>query len=491
MKSLEIKSYVREQKFLYVCLALGVLSASVLLIGSMHEKKWTLALIMGMVAVYASFIILSRLWHLLILAAVFFIPIRIDFYLFLKPTFYVQSHGLPVTAFDLLLFVMVAYWVYEIMAGREKFNFYPAISVPALAYVLFTGLSMFQAADKFYSFLVFILVLKSFVVFIYFANKINTREEMGYVVIALILGVLLQSFVGGIQYATGGLLGVFGEPATAKLDVMAGGSVLSRVGGTIGHPNGLAKYLNLCLPLLLCVVFARFNTMIKLLASTAFILGGFTELLTLSRGGWVAIGTTLIFTFYEIYKFYIGSRMKSMVLVSLSILFIAVVVLVGFKDVRARLFEDDYGVAQARIPMAMVALNIIQDRPLTGVGLNNYTTVMHSYDRTREAQTYKFPHPVHNSYLLIAAESGVPALLSFLWMIGAVLMWAKPSFRPHLSSFNLVQVGWVSGLMTWLVAGFFDRDFAGTNAMLWFTIAMIVATHRILEDETEGSVNEK
>jgi hypothetical protein len=43
----------------------------------------------------------------------------------------------------------------------------------------------------------------------------------------------------------------------------------------------------------------------------------------------------------------------------------------------------------------------------------------------------------------------------------------------------------MGGLMTWLIAGMFDRDFAGTNVMLWFTMAAIVATSRILSAEKE------
>lgn len=160
-------------------------------------------------------------------------------------------------------------------------------------------------------------------------------------------------------------------------------------------------------------------------------------------------------------------------------------VLIVFEDVRIRLFEDDYNRAQARLPMAMVALNVIKDQPIKGVGLNNYTRVMHAYDRTQKWQTYTFPHPVHNSYLLIAAESGIPALIAFLWLIGAVYARAWPALSQLDSPVGLLQVGWMGGLMTWLIAGMFDRDFAGTNVMLWFTIAAIAATSRILLTENE------
>ena len=81
---------------------------------------------------------------------------------------------------------------------------------------------------------------------------------------------------------------------------------------------------------------------------------------------------------------------------------------------RQRLFLEDYGAARTRIPLTEVALNIIGHHPWLGIGLGNYTMAAPDYDTTPEGISYEFPRPVHNEFLLIAAEQGLPALGLFL-----------------------------------------------------------------------------
>ena len=58
----------------------------------------------------------------------------------------------------------------------------------------------------------------------------------------------------------------------------------------------------------------------------------------------------------------------------------------------------------SRLQLNQVALQMINDHPLLGVGLNNYETVMPRY----EANPVIFPgYPVHNLYLLWIGEVGI------------------------------------------------------------------------------------
>jgi len=491
MKSiLEIELHEKKVRYWLVSIVLSLVVVSVLLFASTQENKWLLASMLAIIGVFICFVIQKKLWRLLLLLIVFVIPLRIDFYLLYKPTYFVQTHGfpgLPVNLFDIVLVVVVCYFCFQILRGESKFYFYPSISIPALVYIILSGISAFHSADWSLSFTVFVLMIKSYLAFLFFANRIKTRDDLSLVLLALMAGVLFQSFVGALQYVSDGgfLKGVFGIPEGALMAQIQGDFILSRVGGTIGHPNALAKYLCFCIPVLLSYSFGKFNVPLRVLAFAATIAAGLTLVMTMSRGSWVALGLTFVFLFYEMFRRYFKSRTKAIVAVILVNTLLAGATLALFEDVRTRLFKDDYGRAEARLPMAMIALDIIKTHPIKGVGLNNYTSVMHTYDHTREWQTYKFPHPVHNSYLLIAAESGIPTLLAFLWLIGSVFVKAWPAIKRFNSSISLLQAGWIGGLMTWLISGMFDRDFAGTNVMLWFTIALVVATSRVLAIENE------
>ena len=130
--------------------------------------------------------------------------------------------------------------------------------------------------------------------------------------------------------------------------------------------------------------------------------------------------------------------------------------------------------------MAKVAWNVIKANPFTGVGLNNYTNVMQRYDRTRAWESYRFPHPVHNAYLLIAAETGIPALAAFLWLIAAFFAKTWTAFRRIDVPLALFQIGCMGSVLTWTVSGMFDRDMAGQNEMLWFVMGVAIATDRMI-----------
>ncbi|MBU2051780.1 O-antigen ligase family protein [Patescibacteria group bacterium] len=68
-----------------------------------------------------------------------------------------------------------------------------------------------------------------------------------------------------------------------------------------------------------------------------------------------------------------------------------------------------------RSQLTNISLKMFQDRPLTGVGLNNFTVVMDRYGYV--PATTRFLQPVHNIYLLILSETGLIGALGFLYLI--------------------------------------------------------------------------
>lgn len=482
---------INTGKYWLIIFLMGAVTAVSIFIAAYQGRKWLLAISMAIIGLYMAFALSKNVKHLILVIAVFLIPLRLDFYIIFKKTYYIQTgySGLPITAFDIIFVVLFFHFVFQVIRGDEKIKFYPALSVPAIFYILLTGISAFYSHDRTLSFSNFFLIIKLYFVFLYFANRIKTKSDLSLVAMALVFAVGLQIVVGSLQYLTDGafLKGVFGVPTTSFREGAAGSFVLSRVGGTIGHPNALARYLCFSTIILIGYAFARIQKQISLLSLITALLGGVILLLTMSRGSWLALSLTLFFVLYHVFRHFIGSRSKAFVAVILLNFFLFFFIFVVFENVRIRLLEDDYGTARARIPMAQVALNIIKEHPLTGIGLNNYTHVMQNYDHTREWQTYKFPHPVHNSYLLIAAESGIPALVSFLWLIVALLAKTRLAFQQIDNPIAVFQIGCIGGVLTWMISALFDRDLAGLNEMLWFTMALAIALNRMIEntDETE------
>jgi len=74
---------------------------------------------------------------------------------------------------------------------------------------------------------------------------------------------------------------------------------------------------------------------------------------------------------------------------------------------------------------------MFKERPVTGVGLNNFTVVMDQYGYI--PATTRFLQPVHNIYLLILAETGLTGLLGF-----AYLIWKGPFWRNKAGPYCLL-----------------------------------------------------
>lgn len=460
----------------------GVITGIILCISGIMGLKWLIAAVLGVTGFFALFAFTKEYRYSFLLLAILALPFRLDFHLIFKETPFAQLKGLPVTLFDVIVTILFVYWIIQLMLRKEKFCIFPSISFPALAYILLAAISAFRSEDGVLSFCMLFLIVKGYLIFIYFANNIKTRNQIGLIVTALAVGVFIQSCLGILQHFTGGTLGleIFGEGERAFRTARIGYKAISRVGGTIGDPNSLAMFLNFLLPPILSMSFTRIPLRYRMIFALVFVLGGITEIFTLSRGGWISLSFGSIIVLYGVFKGKLKSRVKSFAMMTVSIGLIAFILVGAFQDVRDRLFKDDYGSAYSRIPMIKVALNMIEENPVTGVGLNNYATVMNKYDRTRQSISYNFQYPVHNAFLLIAGESGLLALISFLLILYGA---AHKGFRFFLLEDRflcILGIGFTSSILTWIVHAQFKMDFAGADIPLWLSLGMVAALHRMI-----------
>ena len=74
--------------------------------------------------------------------------------------------------------------------------------------------------------------------------------------------------------------------------------------------------------------------------------------------------------------------------------------------------NGDETAAQARLELIVAGLGMVESHPLLGVGLDGFKPAAPGYDpRLRESETQ---YIAHNSYLQVAAETGLPGLLLYV-----------------------------------------------------------------------------
>lgn len=421
------------------------------------REKWILYLSVSLTSVFLSF-------HLI----------------YLEPTVFAWPvNGFRISIFEVAFFCLVISWLVRLAVDiRLKVRFFPWISIPFLLIwcLSLAGLSRAVMPDiiKFSNLW---LLLESWLIFLYFANNIKDRQTIFNIIVVLLLTGVLQAFLGLAQYASRGHLGleVFAETKSYNV-MMAGTEVVSRVSGTFGHPNNLAGYLVMLVLINLALFWAPLSPGVHLALWPALSLITAALILTFSRGGWMALGFGGMLTLYLCFLRWNRHRILSFLL-ALALLIVFVIGSVTLiSPLRQRLFLEDYGAAQSRIPMTQVALNIIEHNPWLGIGLGNYIFAAPDYDLTPEGISYEFPRPVHNEFLLIAAEQGLPALGLFLVILGYIF---SQLFRLSQSRADPVlpylAIGFLGTFFAWCIFRLTDYNYVLLGDPFWLLAGVSLA----------------
>lgn len=82
----------------------------------------------------------------------------------------------------------------------------------------------------------------------------------------------------------------------------------------------------------------------------------------------------------------------------------------------------DMGSAEQRLMIWDVAVSVIEENPVNGVGLGAYEQAHEVHAASNPEWAFaRGPRDVHNTYLNVLAETGVPGFLLFLGLLGSVL----------------------------------------------------------------------
>ena len=396
--------------------------------------------------------------------------------------------GFIVSVRDFALIGLIAVW--GIQSGRQKIN--PFIIrtrdwMPLLFLVLFALLSFFASDHIHLSLYEFLELLKMLLVFICISSYIARTGQLKFVLAGMIAGLCLEIIIGFAQVVFDSTFGLTSLGMREEgTHFILGTEQVHRISGTLGSTNGLAWYLDFILPVVFSLFFIRMRHFLRIGLGVIFT-GGCTILLwTYSRGGWIGfvIGLVLV-------GVWMMTRIKPLRRIQLSFILVIIVgtglflLAVLPNVVKQRFTQDDSGAAYVRLPLMEVAVSMILKHPITGVGLNTYTEVDQEYDLTEENVTLIFPQPVHNIYLQLGAEIGVPGLFCFFWFIGLLAFRARDAYNRSQGIIRHSIPGIVGGLVAFLIHGLVSNGSIASYHFLpfWFFSGTIIGIHRYASDK--------
>jgi O-antigen ligase len=344
-------------------------------------------------------------------------------------------------------------------------------------------------------------IVQGIILFYLVVNNLTQRRNIQQLVVAMLVVAGLISLYGIICYLTKSRL-----------------TYDNRLLATFKHPNYLAVYLTIMMPLCMGFFIAalkqkRYNgTMAKgqegkeargqggnchlailpfchlaILPPHLILLGiglcamSGSLIFTLTRGAWIAVAIAIIYLIIVFDK---------------RLIFVLAVLLafspfVAPKHVKSRfmtIIQHKQGFMGERPYWWRAALEMIKEHPLKGIGPGRFKT---EYMLRKPEGLRENPDKCHNTYLQIALEMGIPALLVFLWIVSLIfgmILRLRKIVHKMKDRESLWDTGFIIGIsasiIAYLIHGLTD-DVMQRRALLifWFITGVLCALLKEKEKE--------
>lgn len=245
-------------------------------------------------------------------------------------------------------------------------------------------------------------------------------------------------------------LGFFGVKS-GLWGVLTGGGkqILRGPGGMLQDNNDFSLALTMNLPFLFYLGLSESNKWLRRGLIAAMALSCFTILLTHSRGGFLSMSVALGIMTWRSRNRFMGFALAGVAAV-LFVLFAPAGVKERISSIKK--YDEDSS-AQARFHTWGTAVKMIAANPLIGVGFRNFQAAYPSYDpdpiRQKGNEVY---FVAHNSYLQLGAESGVPALATYLAIFASSLLLLRSIRNQALRRY---ETGWILNYVRMFEASIF------------------------------------
>ncbi len=263
--------------------------------------------------------------------------------------------------------------------------------------------------------------------------------------------------------------------------------------GTFGNKNHFAGFMEMTTLLCFGLIAAvprnpgerssqqASKRLILLIPAAIMILG---LVLSLSRGGWLSFLAGVV-VFLVLYWWHRHSRWSRLLVLGILVAAVAGVFMKGLElkyldkqlESLKVVYKDPKGIpAMSRFSLWKSGAAMVRDHPATGTGWGTFKFV---YPLYRDNHILRGPAFVHNDYIQVAAEAGVPALIFFLMFVIMVLRGSLKLMISRENGFTArAMPGVLAALSAMLVHEFFDFNLmVPANATVFFALAGIVSGH--------------
>ena len=421
-------------------------------------------------AVFFVFIIERPIWGIYILALL--LPFeRIGSY---------DISGITIRPSQIIFIITFICWIIWCLLNK-KFNLSKnPIFWPTMIFIGINFLAIINAPNPERSFMVLFFTI--FTIFISFLvpNLIKNKKSVKKIIIFFLIGYMIVISFGLFQFF-GDIIGlptsITGLREHYTKDVLG----FPRIQSTSLEPLYFANYLLIPISVLLAVLLSKASKMKSLHLIILFIIGLVNLILTVSRGGYIAIivslAVVLIFMYKKLFK-------PKNILIILIILILVISLSVRFLNLddsmekfREHTFSVFYGASYyERLYTYEQSMTMFYQHPIIGQGPGSFGTFV-------SAHPYIIPPDgwaiVNNETLEILAETGILGLLAMFIIIIIII------FR-SLKAIQMAKEPYYKALLIGLLAAFcgilvqYQTFSILYITHIWFLIGLIIALQNII-----------
>lgn len=386
-----------------------------------------------------------------------------------------------ISTFDMVLVVLYAVWIAE---GTFLADVRPAFRRPIMWVPLLGAAFLLPGVLRAPSLLLatgeLVRMGWMYLLFLYIAVRVRTLRHVYAVLGGLAVFALIELVVVVLQARTGGVLGLsfLGVP-TELGERTTDSDVIGRPFGTIIHPVFMGAALGVVATLALALAVELPRSLVKFSAVALFVVCVIPMFISQTRASLVALAVAAVVVVGAgLVRGRIQVRTVAGILGAAALLaLLATPYLLTWVDRNfgtGHYFEE----VSSRTQLNDIAMRIIGDHWVLGIGLNNFETVLPAY---QPFDVIFAGNPVHNLYLLYLAETGFVGFLGVAVVGGAMALVALRAARVDEPLLSGTGVG-VAGAMLFLaieeLLGFSLRQDIPL-ALYWLLAGLAVAGTRI------------
>jgi len=385
---------------------------------------------------------------------------------------------ISLAAAQAFLFLSGVVYAVHVLRDRPRISF-PPVKLPLALFCLATVVSIFFAANPTVGWLA-VRKLALFLIVLLAVNLVASRKHLEWLYQALFVEAAVAGIVATWQFAVQ-------YRAVRKLHPLEiyQSMTSDRIHGFQGHwMNFGGQQMLIFAALLAMLVFSRLSNPDSRLPRSGSMasrslwwwlvlaLVMLSIVLNFTRGVWLGCGVA---------TFYLVGRWRPRWLWALPVLaVVAYFAAPGMVHRRIAIVghPSHDPALSIRLEMWGVGRRMIARHPWVGVGPNNITEVYTLYLAPGETPQRGYREHLHDNFIQLAAERGLPCLAAWVWFMTALVWHCWRIARQRLAP-RWISDGAVAGWLAFVAEGFFEFNFGTSPVLMLFLF--VVATPFVLE----------